>query len=336
VGLSGPSAVLLGAGVTGRIFLEGLANQNPPSLTVMAIFDDDPEKIGQQIVGTRVVGPLRDAAGWGKSHKINIAVVAMPGVVRERLIPIVERVSKIFPEVILVPDLFGLSVSGTQTLELQGFIALLMKKNLLNRWNLSLKRLIDLLFVLLGSVLIIPLTFIISLMVYIETGRPILYGQERIGRAGQRFTAWKFRTMVKDADLVLREILQKHPDFREQWKHAQKVRDDPRLTRVGRVLRRFSLDELPQFWNVLKGDMSIVGPRPIVEDEISRYGDSIDLYKQVTPGLTGLWQVSGRSDLSYEDRVWLDTYYVRNWSVWLDVVILVRTVGVVLTGRGAY
>jgi len=133
-------------------------------------------------------------------------------------------------------------------------------------------------------------------------------------------------------DLAFRE----DPELQREWDQGYKLKKDPRLTRVGSLLRRLSLDEFPQFWNVLKGEMSLVGPRPIIEKEIEKYGDDFDLYTQVLPGLTGLWQVSGRSDLSYQERVWLDTHYVRNWSIWLDLVILVRTVWVVIAGIGAY
>jgi Undecaprenyl-phosphate galactose phosphotransferase WbaP len=335
-GIAGPRAILLGAGVTGRIFLEGLARQNPPSLEVEAIFDDDRIKIGQPLLGIKVRGPLTDAVQWGKSQEIKVAVVAMPGVARDRLIPIVETISKVFPEIILIPDLFGLSTSGTETLEIQGFLALSMRKNLLSRWNLLIKRVMDLIFILLSILFVLPLIILVSIAILIETGRPIFFGQQRLGKEGREFIAWKFRTMVKDADKVLETYLRDDPLFRQQWRSSQKVVEDPRLTNVGKLLRRLSLDELPQFWNILKGEMSLVGPRPIVEEEIPRYGESYGLYTQVSPGLTGLWQVSGRSDLSYEDRVWLDTHYVRNWSIWLDIVILVRTVWVVLVGVGAY
>jgi lipopolysaccharide/colanic/teichoic acid biosynthesis glycosyltransferase len=142
--------------------------------------------------------------------------------------------------------------------------------------------------------------------------------------------------MVPDADAVLTKYLETHPELKEEWLRDQKLRNDPRITRTGRFLRKTSLDELPQLWNVLRGEMSLVGPRPIVEAEIERYGANFALYTRVLPGLTGLWQVSGRNDTTYPERVALDSYYVRNWSVWLDLYILARTVWVVLAGKGAY
>lgn len=142
--------------------------------------------------------------------------------------------------------------------------------------------------------------------------------------------------MMPNADCVLSQYLEKHPEMAEEWKRDHKLRNDPRVTRIGRLLRKTSLDELPQLWNVLRGQMSLVGPRPIVYEEIAKYGDGFPLYSQVLPGLTGLWQVSGRNNTTYDERVALDAYYVRNWSPWLDIYLLARTVTVVLRREGAY
>jgi lipopolysaccharide/colanic/teichoic acid biosynthesis glycosyltransferase len=150
------------------------------------------------------------------------------------------------------------------------------------------------------------------------------------------FKAWKFRTMRPDGDALLRDLLARDPAAREEWERDQKLRHDPRVTAFGRFLRKTSLDELPQIWNVFKGDMSIVGPRPIVESEVVRYGDVFDLYTTVKPGITGLWQVSGRTNLSYADRVLLDQFYIRHWSPWLDIYILAKTAVALANRDGAY
>jgi len=142
--------------------------------------------------------------------------------------------------------------------------------------------------------------------------------------------------MVTHADELLERHLQENPNLRREWETDQKLKDDPRVTRIGHFLRRTSLDELPQIWNVVRGEMSMVGPRPIVQDEVGRYEEEFDLYRKVRPGITGLWQVSGRNNTTYRERVAMDVHYVRNWSVWLDVYLLVKTVGVVLGARGAY
>ena len=182
----------------------------------------------------------------------------------------------------------------------------------------------------------LPLLLAIAALVKLSGPGGVLYGHKRIGRHGRTFTAWKFRTMHRGADAMLREHLDRFPAARLEWERDRKLRDDPRVTRIGRSLRRLSLDELPQMWNVLRGEMSVVGPRPIVGDEVARYGDSFGLYAVVRPGITGLWQVSGRTDAGYEMRVRLDEFYVRHWSPWLDAYLLARTAVALLRRRGAY
>jgi lipopolysaccharide/colanic/teichoic acid biosynthesis glycosyltransferase len=170
----------------------------------------------------------------------------------------------------------------------------------------------------------------------LESRGGVFYGQTRIGKGGQKFKAYKFRTMIQDADHLLQVFLDKSPELKAEWLANHKLKEDPRVTRVGAVLRKYSLDELPQLWNIFIGDMSLVGPRPIVDAEVEKYGTCFELYKQVRPGLTGLWQVSGRSNTSYEHRVDLDEYYLLNRSFMLDVQILFKTVSVVLRKDGAY
>ncbi|HLJ17590.1 MAG TPA: exopolysaccharide biosynthesis polyprenyl glycosylphosphotransferase [Bryobacteraceae bacterium] len=211
-----------------------------------------------------------------------------------------------------------------------------VQQRLLRNSSRLVKRTLDLLFVFSGGVLAFPLLLFIAALVKLTSPGPVFYGQVRYGRYGLPFTAWKFRSMIVGSDDVLEECLHADPDLREEWRIFQKLKNDPRITTVGRFLRRTSLDELPQLWNIVLGEMSIVGPRPIIESEITRYGDGFRLYKKVTPGLTGLWQISGRNKLSYEQRVSFDLYYVRNWSLWLDLYILARTGKVVLQGEGAY
>ncbi|WP_416672717.1 sugar transferase [Egbenema bharatensis] len=198
------------------------------------------------------------------------------------------------------------------------------------------KFLIDLAATLIGGLILLPLIVMIAILVRLDSSGPIFYSQIRIGQGGHHFKAWKFRTMVRDAEQSLQDYLDKHPELKDAWIRDRKLRYDPRVTRVGRFLRRTSLDELPQLWNILRGEMSLVGPRPIVDEEVERYGSKFELYKKVIPGLTGLWQISGRNNITYEERVNLDAYYVRNWSVWLDVYILLRTLWVVITAEGAY
>ncbi len=186
---------------------------------------------------------------------------------------------------------------------------------------------------LLLAIVSIPL-LIIVLIIRLDGG-PALYAHKRIGAGGRPFNCLKFRTMVPDSERVLAEVLARDSAMAAQWAATRKLTDDPRVTRVGRFLRNSSLDELPQLINVLRLEMSLVGPRPIVESEIPLYGEGFTQYCAVRPGMTGLWQVSGRSDISYERRVQLDTWYVDNWSFWHDMIVLLRTIPAVLGGEGA-
>jgi Undecaprenyl-phosphate galactose phosphotransferase WbaP len=209
--------------------------------------------------------------------------------------------------------------------------------NLLNPWNRRVKRALDLFGAVVGGLATSPLWVLIAIVVKLDSAGPVYFSQYRVGIQGKQFRCWKFRTMVADAERSIEEILQSDPNLRAEWEQTTKLRYDPRITRVGRFLRKSSLDELPQLWNVFRGEMSLVGPRPLIEWEAPlRSGASYELYKLVKPGITGLWQVSGRNDTSYASQVALDSHYVRNWSVWLDLMILTRTVSAVLLGRGAY
>lgn len=197
------------------------------------------------------------------------------------------------------------------------------------------KRLLDIIGATTLGILLSPLMLVVSLMLVRDRG-PILYSHIRTGRHGKAFGCLKFRTMVPNAEEVLRGLLHQDSELSGEWQRDQKLRNDPRVTAVGRFLRRTSLDELPQLWNVLKGDMSLVGPRPVVREEWERYGQRLHHYLAARPGVTGLWQVMGRSDSCYRRRVAMDSVYVKKRSLSLDILILLRTVKVVLRRRGAY
>ena len=198
-----------------------------------------------------------------------------------------------------------------------------------------LKRLFDVVGVSLLGLVALPLLGLIAMAVKLDSRGPVFFGHTRIGRGGRVFYAWKFRSMVPNATEVLEQHLHSNPLARAEWRAKQKLRHDPRVTRLGHWLRRTSLDELPQLWNVLVGEMSLVGPRPIIESERFHYREKIALYEGVLPGLSGLWQVSGRSNTTYEERVELDSYYVTHWSLWLDISILLKTIPAAFFGRGA-
>jgi undecaprenyl-phosphate galactose phosphotransferase len=249
----------------------------------------------------------------------------------------VERLNLHYGDVDVVSPMRGLPLAGTQVTHFfsHDVLSLRLYNNLSRPWPRRLKRGFDLAVGSLLFVLLSPLLAFISWHV-LRTGRPVLYRHPRIGRGGRPFQCVKFRTMVPDAERVLEEHLAAHPQAQAEWDRDHKLKDDPRITPIGAWLRHTSLDELPQLINVMRGEMSLVGPRPVVDDELARYGDNLIYYIETTPGLTGLWQVSGRNDLDYRRRIHLDCWYVRNWSLWYDLVILLKTPRAVLRGHGAY
>jgi exopolysaccharide production protein ExoY len=198
------------------------------------------------------------------------------------------------------------------------------------------KRGFDVVGAVAGLVVLSPLLLMLALLVKLSDGGRVLYGHRRVGRDGSSFRCLKFRTMAENGDAVLAAHLERNPQLRQEWLATRKLQDDPRVTSVGLVLRKLSLDELPQLINILRGEMSFVGPRPVVEDELELYGTAVECYLKSRPGLTGLWQISGRNDVSYSARVAFDRHYVENWSFAFDLVIIVKTFPAVLSSRGSY
>jgi Undecaprenyl-phosphate galactose phosphotransferase WbaP len=255
-----------------------------------------------------------------------------PASVRE----IFARYSALIPHLIVLTDTPDLPClwGATRSCGRLGGVEMSNARLLSSLW--TLKRAIDVAVALIALVLFFPLMAAVALAIKLTSPGPIFFGHRRLGFQGKWFNAWKFRTMHPNGDAVLRDYLAAHPVARDEWERDQKLRSDPRVTRIGKFLRRSSLDELPQVWNVLKGEMSLVGPRPIVAKEVAKYGHVFGKYAAVKPGITGMWQVSGRNEVSYEERVKLDQYYVANWSPWLDLFILAKTIIVLIRRDGAY
>ncbi|MGV3484531.1 MAG: undecaprenyl-phosphate galactose phosphotransferase WbaP [Planctomycetaceae bacterium] len=229
-----------------------------------------------------------------------------------------------------LPALWGSPV------DLGGVAGIHLRERLLLPTHRICKRLFDIVIAAVLAFVLLPLLLLVSIAVAVTSRGPIIYGHRRIGLGGEHFMSFKFRTMVKDADLVLEQYLAANPELREEWQRDHKLKKDPRITCIGSFLRKSSLDELPQLFNVLRGEMSLVGPRPIVDAEIEKYGDAFETYRRVRPGITGLWQISGRNNTTYSERIAYDRFYVRNWSPWFDLYILIRTVKTVLLREGAY
>lgn len=243
-----------------------------------------------------------------------------------------------FARLIVVSIVDQTSNLWMQPYDIGGIIGLEVGLNLISSWQQAIKRVVDLFLILITLPISGLVILLIAGLVAVDSRGPIFFGNYLIGKKGKLFRMWKFRTMHPNADQILPVYLEQNPELHEEWISNHKLKNDPRITRVGRFLRKYSLDELPQIWNVVVGEMSLVGPRPIsiMERDMNYFGKCFNLYIQVRPGITGLWQVSGRSDTSYIERVRIDEYYVRNWSVWLDVIIMAKTPVAVIIGKGAY
>ncbi|MGA2145051.1 MAG: undecaprenyl-phosphate galactose phosphotransferase WbaP [Bryobacteraceae bacterium] len=331
----GYRAVILGGSGTGAEVLRKLVSQPEIGLRPVAIFDDELPR-GSVVDGVPVLGAIEAAPRFAEESGISRAVVAMPDAEVTKLLSLLDEHAHTFSRVFMVPRFQAVSGIGMETRDVSRLLALELRRHLLMTGPRMVKRTLDLLLSSFLLVALAPLLAAIAAAIRLESRGPALYRQSRVGLGSGSFLVWKFRSMRADADRALSLYLAENPELGQEWERDQKLKNDPRITRVGRFLRKTSLDELPQLFNVLRGEMSLVGPRPIVSGEIQKYGRSFTLYRQVIPGLTGLWQVSGRNLTSYQERVELDDYYVRNWSPWLDLYLLARTIKVVVTGYGAY
>jgi Undecaprenyl-phosphate galactose phosphotransferase WbaP len=271
-----------------------------------------------------------------RNRGISHAVVSLPHFSSARLGEVLDRYSGLVPHLMVMSDAATLPTLWGASRCIGRLSGIEVRNGLLLATLQGVKRAFDLAVAIAALCVSLPLLLAIMPVMKLTSRGPIFFGHTRIGRHGRRFKAWKFRTMHPNGDAILREYLQRVVAAQEEWARDRKLRKDPRVTRFGALLRKLSLDELPQIWNVLRGDMSIVGPRPIVESEVKLYGDVFRQYTSVKPGITGLWQVSGRTNLSYDDRVLLDQFYIRHWSPWLDVYILAKTVVSLLKRDGAY
>ncbi len=330
----GSQVVILGFGTTGRLMYDKLKKNPVYGLKPYAVLDDNPTKI-PQIEGL-ITGPLARCLEITAKHKISYGIVCMPGISRKELLDLLDRYGQCFGHLLVIPNLIGMTSLGIAAKEVGGIIGLEVRQQLLRPWSKFLKRSLDLAITLLLAPIVIPTVALFAILVKLEDAGPAFYSNERIGHGGRKFNAWKLRSMVTNGESVLRDHFEKNPLDHALWQATQKLKHDPRLTRIGRFIRKTSIDELPQFWNVLIAEMSVVGPRPMLESQVDMYGPAFNLYKQVRPGVTGLWQVSGRNHLTFSERATLDKYVIQNWSVWLDIYILARTGGAVISADGAY
>ncbi|MDR3139799.1 MAG: undecaprenyl-phosphate galactose phosphotransferase WbaP [Treponema sp.] len=328
-------AVIYGGGNTGRLIADRLLHNKKTGYVPVLILDDDPST-GDFYRDIPIIHDTMAGPEIVSRYNIKMAIVAMPAFGQKKLTQMLNYSVSAFRYNVLIPDFFSVSNIWMSICDFDGILGFVTSHKLKMSWNLIIKRFLDLLIVGIGGIFISPLLLIIALLIKISSPGPVLYGQRRLGINGKHFTAYKFRSMVADAQERLKVLLDSDSRLRQEWEANHKLRKDPRITGIGRFLRRTSFDEFPQLINVLKGEMSLVGPRPIVDDEVEKYGEDFKRIFSVKPGMTGLWQVSGRSNTDYAERVSFDTYYLQSWSVWLDFWVLYKTFGVVLWGKGAY
>jgi Undecaprenyl-phosphate galactose phosphotransferase WbaP len=330
----GIPVVILGAGGTGSLLARTLAEDPQLGLHPVAFLDNRPDAWHTSVEGVAVAGPLALARDF--ESRAEAAILVLADLRKEDAAGLLQELN--FPRVIVIPDMAGIASLWVTARDLGGCLGLEIKKNLLVARNHALKRWMDQFVAFPLFLASLPIIAIAALCIKLAGRGPVFYRQIREGANGRRIPVWKLRTMRRDADRLLEQWFETHPEDRAHWKRHFKLRRDPRvLPGIGRLLRRTSLDELPQLWSVLKGEMSLVGPRPFPDYHLDQFTPEFrTLRGRVQPGLTGLWQVTARSNGDVELQQALDTYYIRNWSPWLDLYILARTVAAVLLARGAY
>ncbi|MBO9370584.1 MAG: undecaprenyl-phosphate glucose phosphotransferase [Chloroflexi bacterium] len=324
--------VIVGAGEIGRTVMRTIVARPDLGYRVVGFVDDNPEKGYTDIGRFKALGPLDNLPAILDEERPDEVIITLPWMYHRKILGIVRECERRRVRPRIVPDLFQMSLTQVNVEDLGGVPLIGVRSVAISKGALFVKRLIDVTLATMGLLLGAPLFLLIALAIRLDSPGPIIFRQTRVGLRGRHFEMYKFRSMHVGAE----EQQDMLADINEADGPIFKIRDDPRLTRVGRILRRLSMDELPQLVNVLRGEMSLIGPRPPIPAEVEKYQEWHKKRLEAPPGMTGLWQVSGRSRLSFDEMVLLDIYYIENWSLWLDFKILMRTIPKVLLGEGAY
>ena len=325
--------VIVGAGEVGRTLMRTIVAQPQLGYQVVGFVDDDPEKGNSEIGRFKGMGSLDNLPRILDSQPdIEEVIITLPWMYHRKILSIIAQCERRNVTARIVPDIFQMSLSRVEIDDLNGIPLIGIREISFSRWGLMLKRAIDETFAAVGLIILSPVLVAVAVAIKLDSPGPILFRQVRVGKNGRHFVLHKFRSMRVGAE----QEQEKLAGLNEATGPLFKIRDDPRLTRVGKFIRRTSLDELPQLYNVLRGEMSLVGPRPPLPKEVEQYQEWHKKRLEIAPGLTGLWQVSGRSELTFDEMVLLDIYYIENWSPILDTSITLRTIPRVLFGDGAY
>jgi exopolysaccharide biosynthesis polyprenyl glycosylphosphotransferase len=331
------TAYIVGANSEGIAIAEQLMSQPASGVNIIGFLDDE-RNIGEEVVpGLVVHGPTSRAEILTERFGIERLIVATSGIHRENMVDLFRRfMNSNEVSVWLSSGLYEILTTGVRVRDVGSVPMVSVNRVRLTGFNTFVKAIMDYLGATLGLLLLSPIFLMIAIIMRFTDPGPIIYRRRVVGVGGEEFDAFKFRTMVVNSKEVLDDLLERDPKARDEWNKFFKLKKDPRITRIGAFLRKTSIDELPQLLNVLRGEMSLVGPRMITMEEVEKYGKwGLNLHT-VKPGITGLWQITGRSELTYEERVRLDMNYIRNYSIWLDLQILIQTIPAVLMSKGAY
>ncbi len=330
--------IVVGAGKTAELIEKEIGNDTGFGFKIIGLIDDNP--VSKKLpLKYPILGRFNNIERIIKITKVSTVIVAVPGLAKEKQLQLINRIQPLVKNLSFVPDLIGAPISNMELQKLYNARIMMLKvKNNMSRWyNCLLKNISDKICGYIIFVCCIPILLIIALCIKKDSKGPVFFNAKRIGKNNKEFTCYKFRTMYTNADEILEKYLQENPKIREEWLTFRKIRGcDPRVTKVGKWLRKYSLDELPQVINVIKGNMGLVGPRPYLPAERGQMGEFIKIITQTLPGITGLWQVSGRNEITFNDRLKMDAWYIQNWSIWLDIVLLYKTIYIVLFSKGAY
>lgn len=331
-GIGVDRVLIIGAGEVGRALMRNVVAQPDLVYEIVGFVDDHYERGHTDIGRFKALGDTANLPMLLRDCFVDEVIVTLPWTAREKIIRIMELCQRMHVSAKVVPDLFQLSLSRLAIDDVGGIPLIGVRETQIGTWNSVVKRIMDILGSLILILLFAPVMLITAWIIKVDSAGPVIFKQKRIGRGGRIFVVYKFRTMRDGAEQEQAKL----SDLNEVDGPVFKIRNDPRHTRTGRWIRRMSIDELPQLFNVIKGEMSLVGPRPPMVSEVDHYQDWHKQRLQVSPGLTGLWQVSGRSEVPFDEQCMLDIYYIENWSPWLDMWIMLKTVPTVLLARGAY
>lgn len=320
--------LFIGANEQTRTIINFFKYNNCFGIRVLGVMDED--------FADNYASDLKKTVEIIQKTKVKTVIISSSNI--KKMSKVVTDIQPFVKNIVFTPNLSNIPIANMEInkLPIENVVLLNVKNNLALRRNKIIKYIFDMVLTIIGTICISPILICIAIWIYKDSPGPIIFKHMRVGKDGKIFPCYKFRSMCVDAKEKLEELLQNDPEARAEWERDFKLKHDPRITKSGAFLRRTSLDELPQIFNVLKGEMSLVGPRPIIKDEMERYGNRIDDYLMVKPGIAGIWQCSGRSDTTYQERVQMDSWYVRNWSVWLDIMILWKTIEAVVAKKGAY